>query len=300
MTDPFHVDYWDLVSRSAKTAWKYKFLWFFGFFAASGGGNVGRWSEDGASWFRDVLLNNPILLVLIVMGVVILALVFMVMNVICTGGLIRSTSMADRGQPISFSQTWKAGLGTFWRLLGTTLLAILTFLVVTAICMLPILLSVLGGAAGIAIAVLIGAVLFLPYVAFLFLLAFTVIYAEREVVLQGASVLDALRLGWDITRAHLGKSLMVWLVMLLSGLVYGLGMILVLLIMAIPFVLIGIGNLFLGLLLGIPVGIAFLAVASGAYNTYAYSVWTLAYERLKARVELEAGEVEQEGAAGVV
>lgn len=290
-TDVLHIDYWDLVSRSVRTAWKYKFLWFFGFFASSGGGNIGRWSEGGGDRLRDFFLSNPMLLVLIVMGLVIVGLAFFVMNIICTGGLIRSTSRADRGIPVSFSQTWKAGLNAFWRLLGTTLLAILTFLVVTAVCMIPIVLSVLGGAPGIVVAVLIGAILFLPYIAFLFLLAFTVIYAEREIVLENAAVFDALRSGLELAKAHLGKSLMVWLVMLLSGLVFGLGMLFVLLILAIPFVLIGIGNLFLALVLGIPVGVAFVVVASGAYNTYAYSLWTLAYETLKGRpAGLESGE----------
>lgn len=281
MTDALRIDYWDIVSRSVRTAWRYKFLWFFGFFASSGGGNFGNWGDEGGEWVRDFFLRNPMLLVLIVMGAVLLGLILFIMNIICTGGLIRSTSAADRGHLISFSQTWKAGLSTFWRILGVTILAILTMLVITALCGVPIVLSLLGGAPGIVIAVLIGAILFLPYIAFLFLLAFTVIYAEREIVLQDVGVFDALKAGWELTKQHFWKSMMVWLVMLLSGLIFVLGLIIALLVLAIPFVVIGIANLFAGLVLGIPVGIAFIIVASGAVTTYSYSVWTLAYETLK-------------------
>ncbi|MFH1502071.1 MAG: hypothetical protein ABIG03_03395 [Candidatus Eisenbacteria bacterium] len=282
MTNVLHIDYWDLVSRSIRTAWKYKFLWFFGFFASSGGGNgnFGNWGDDGGEWIRDFIYMHPVAVVLIVMGAVVLGLAFLVMNIICTGGLIRSTSGANRGQPISFSQTWRAGLHTFWRILGTTVLAILTVLVVTALCGIPVVLSLLGGAPGIVIAVLIGAILFLPYIAFLFLLAFTVLYAEREIVLKDAAVFDALRTGWELTKKHFWKSMMVWLVMFLSGLIFALGLVISLLILAIPFVIVGMMNVFVALLLGIPVGLAFIFLASGAVTTYSYSVWTLAYEKL--------------------
>jgi hypothetical protein len=280
MTDVLHIDYWDLVSRSIRTAWKYKFLWFFGFFASSGGGNGSNWSSDGAERVQDFIYMHPVAFVLIIMGAVLLGLAFFVMNIICTGGLIKSTSRANRGEPISFSQTWRAGLHTFWRLLGMSVLAVLTVLVVTALCAVPVVLSLLGGAPGIVIGVLIGAVLFLPYIAFIFLVAFTVLYAEREVVLKDAAVFDALRAGWELTKKHFWKSMMVWLVMLLSGFIFALGLIISLLFLAIPFVLIGIGNVFAALLLGIPVGLAFVFLASGAVTTYSYSVWTLTYEKL--------------------
>ena len=281
MTDAVGLDYWDLVSNSMRLAWKHKFLWFFGFFASSSGGNVGQWTEEGGEWVRDLLVQHLGILVLVIVGVVVLWFAFLVMNIISTGGLIRSISDGARDRPVSFGDTWRAGLSTFWRLLGLTVLAILTFLVVTAVCLFPIIMSLLGGAPGIAIAVLIGAVLFVPYVAFLFLLAFTVTYAEREIVLFGADVFDALREGWELTKRFLWKSMAVWLVMLLSGLVFGLGFVIALAFIAIPFVLIGIGNLVVGLALGIPIALAFMVVATGAYATFSYSVWTITYEKLK-------------------
>ena len=292
MTDSVYMDYWDLVSRSVRLAWKHKFLWFFGFFASASGGNLGQWTEEGGEWVSNFFLQHIGLLLVIVVAVVVLWLAFFIMNIISTGGLIRSVSNADRGRPISFGGTWSAGVTTFWRLLGLTVLAVLTFLVVTAACAVPVILSLLGGAAGVAIAVLIGAVLFIPYIAFLFLLAFTVTYAEREIVLFGADVFDAIREGWQLTKRFFWKSMVVWLVTLVCGLVYGLGFVIALAILAVPFVLIGMANLAAGLILGIPIGLAFIAIASGAITTFSYSVWTMAYERLKAASGAGAAEPE--------
>mgnify|MGYP000585571050 CR=1 FL=1 len=45
MTTARNIDYWGIVTRSARVAWDHKFLWFFGFFAAGGGGGGG-----GGGW----------------------------------------------------------------------------------------------------------------------------------------------------------------------------------------------------------------------------------------------------------
>ncbi|MBD3349345.1 MAG: hypothetical protein GF400_09160 [Candidatus Eisenbacteria bacterium] len=275
------MDYWGLVTRSLRLSWKHKFLWFFGFFAASsGGGNVGSWQEEGAPWLQDLFLRSPHVFVLLIMALVIVGLLLLVLNVISTGGLIRGVSEAGRERPITFSATWRAGLSTFWRLLGLTVLAILVFIVVTMVCVVPIVVSALGGPPGIAIAFVIAAVLFLPYIAFLLALTFTVTYAERQIVLRDAGVFDAVRYGWELLRARVGESFLLWLTALLSRLVFILGLIAALAVLAIPFFIIGIGNAFVALVLGIPVGVVFIILATSWFSTYLYALWTLAYERL--------------------
>jgi hypothetical protein len=289
MTPAASIDYWSLVSRSLRIIWKHKFLWFFGFFAAGGGGGGLNGVDDAAPYVRDFLFANPAVLVLVIVGLVILWLVLFVLNLISTGALVACTHEASEGRSVTFGQGWRAGLSAFWRLLGVVALALIAFLFVTALCAVPIVLALFGGTSGIVIAVVIGAVLFFPYVAFLFLLTFTVTYAEREVVLRRASVFDAIYAGWDLTKRHIWKSLLVWLIMLGSGLVFGLSLLLVLLILAVPFILIGLANLFAALVLGIPVGLVVIVVASGAFGSYSYSVWTLAYDELK-RIDASSGD----------
>ncbi len=275
------IDYWSLVSRSLRIIWKHKFLWFFGFFASSGVGGGLNWAEDAGPRLHDFFFVNPGALVLVIMGLVIVWLVMFVMNLISTGALVAATHEASEGRHVTFGYGWREGLRAFWRLLGVTVLAVVAFLFVTALCAVPVVLALFGGIPGIVIAVVIGAILFFPYLAFVFLLSFTVTYAEREVVLRRASVFDAIYAGWDLTKCHIWKSLLVWLVMLASGLVFGISMLITLLILAVPFILIGLANVFAALVLGIPVGVVFIVIASGAFGSYSFSVWTLAYDELK-------------------
>lgn len=293
------IDYWSLVSRSLRIIWKHKFLWFFGFFAAGSGSTGFNWVSDSGPYVRDFFLANPALLVLVIMGLVIFWLVMFVMNLISTGALVSAVHQVSGGRGATFGEAWRDGLAAFWRLLGVTVLAIIAFVFVTALCAIPIVLAAFGGTSGIVIAVIIGAVLLFPYLAFLFLLAFTVTYAEREVVIGGAGVFDAISAGWDLTKRHFWRSLLVWLIMFGSGLAFGVGLLLVLLIFAVPFILIGLVNLFAALAVGIPIGVIIVVVASGAFGSYSYSVWTLAYEEFKGiRGDSEEAGVEGVGAGG--
>ncbi len=186
MTVARSIDYWGIVSRSARIAWDHRFLWFFGFFAASsggGGGNSMNWKDHGLDEIRDFFTSHIGMMVAIIMGLVLLWLVLFVLNLISKGALLSCISRADDGEHIRFEEGWQAGVRAFWGMLGIAVVALVAFLVVTGVCVLAVALPMIGGAAGIAIAVFIGAVLFIPYVVFLFLLAFTVIYGEREYVI---------------------------------------------------------------------------------------------------------------------
>jgi hypothetical protein len=280
MTAVRNIDYWGIVTRSAQIAWGHKFLWFFGFFAASGGGGGGsNWNvgDRGVNEIRDFFTAHVEVLVAIVMGVVILWLVLLVMNIISKGALLSCIARADRGESIYFEEGWRAGLKSFWGLLGISLLGLLAFLVVSGLCVLAVVLPLVGGAPGIAIAIVIGAVLFIPYLAFLFLLAFTVIYAEREYVLAGGGVMDAIGRGWELTKSYFWQSMLMWLVAFASALVFFMCLVIALLVMALPFILIGVASPIVGLVLGIPVGIVAMILAVSAYSTYDHGLWTLMY-----------------------
>jgi hypothetical protein len=274
------TDYWGIVTRSIRITWDHKFLWFFGFFAASSGGSVLNWGEEGAQGVRDFFLAHLELLVLIVTGLVLLWLIFFVMGVISKGSLIGSIAAMNMGEGVGFEDAWRKGLRSFWGVLGIGLSGLLAFLVVSGICVVAVVLPIAGGAPGIAIAVFIGAVLLLPYLAFLFALTFTIIYAERTYVIRGTRVFEALAEGWRLTRLFPGKSLLMWLVSFLSGMVFFIGLAVVLLAVALPFILIGLSNLVLALVIGIPIGVVIVVLASSAFSTYDHALWTLFYIEL--------------------
>jgi N-acetylmuramic acid 6-phosphate etherase len=274
------IDYWAVVFRSLRIVWDRKFLWFFGFFASVNGGTVLNWTAEGRPWLRDYVTARLDLMVVVVAGGVVVWLALFLMNLVSRGALIAGASVADRGADAAFGQTWSAGLSVFPRMLALVVVALLAFLAVSAICAAPIVLSLGGGVPGIVIALVIAAVLAVPYLACVFLLAFTITYAERAVVLENARVLDALGAGWGLARDFFWTSMVVWLIMLLSSFVFTVGLVVALLVLAVPFILIGLVNLTTALLLGIPAGLLFLCPVVGAFGAYQYVVWTLVYRGL--------------------
>lgn len=280
------IDYWDIVKRSAGMAWNHKFLWFFGFFAASGGGgnflNVG---EHGGERIKDFFLSHIEVLVAIVLGVVFLWLIFFVMNLISKGALIGCIDRANRHEGIGFDAGWHVGFKAFWGMLGLFVVGFVALMVVSIVCVLAVLLPVAAGAPGIALAVVIGAILFIPYLVFLFLLTFTIIYAEREYVIRGEGVPEALAAGWQLTRQFLGKSFLMWLISVLSTIVFMISLLIVLVAASLPFILIGLASPVVALVLGIPVAVVILILTGSAFSTYDHALWTLTYIELRALPE---------------
>ncbi len=282
MTIPVRIDYWDMLQRSIRIAWENRILWIFGFFASATSGNLTSWVDEGRPFVREFFHSRPEVIILAVAALVFLWLLFFVMSLISTGALIGSVKDVRGGERATFESAWGHGLRAFFGVLTLALIAVVAFLAVTMVCVVAVVLPLVAGVPGIVIAVLIGAILLVPYIGFLFLLAFTITYAERAYVIEGEGILEALHAGWELTRAQFWKSMVVWLMLLLSSLVFGLTVVVALLVLAVPFIIIGIVNLTVALVLGIPVGLAFLVVVTGAFGTFVYSVWTLAYYELSA------------------
>ncbi len=284
MTATRAIDYWDIVTRSLRVTWNHKFLWFFGFFAASGGGGGGNsmnWNEHRVNEIGEFLLSRIEILVALVLFVLVLWLALFVMSIISKGALASCIYGADRGAPVRFEDGWHAGFKAFWGLLGIAITGIITFLVVTTVCVLAVVLPLVAGSSGIAFAVLIGIVLIVPYLAFAFLLAFTITYAEREYVIAGAGVGDSLVAGWELTKTYFWQSLLMWLISFGSTIAFMMGIVITILAVALPFILIGLASPPVGLILGIPIAIVILIVAVSAFSTYEHALWTLMYRDLK-------------------
>ncbi len=284
MNASLSIDYWGLVTRSFHILWKHKFLWFFGFFAAGAGGgsgNTSRWAEHAGPQVRDWFVTHVELIAMIVMGMVVVWFVFFVMGLLSKGALIGSIAHAEREHDITFGRAWEIGYKNFLKMLGLAVIALIVFFVGVFIFAVPIVLPLLAGKAGAVVAIAIGALLLIPFLAFSFLVAFTVTYAEREAVLRNEGVFDSLRLGWELTKKYFWNSMVVWLVSLVSGLVFSFGIIFGLLLVAVPFILIGLLNVFAALVVGIPIGLVLVFIISGALGTYDYSLWTLAYIRIR-------------------
>jgi hypothetical protein len=122
-------------------------------------------------------------------------------------------------------------------------------------------------------------------------LSIVVAFAQRDAV-ENVGPFEALQSGWRLMRAHLGDSLVTWLVNF--GLALASGIVCLAGILGALVVLVGIGAvLFAAIGLSAPtlayvgVGVLLLLVAAltlaGISNTFFWSYWTLAYLRLSGR-----------------
>jgi hypothetical protein len=277
------TDYWAAVSAAFQVVGRYRFLWFYGFFAASGGGGSGggNWSEDAGPWVRDFFMQRIELLVLIILGIILLALILIVMSVISRGALIGSAAEAASGGRPTFRGAWKTGLRYALPIFGLAILSFIVVLLVTVVCIIPVVLPLAAGSAGIAIAIVIAVILFLPYLAFLIAVTLTVTYAERAIVVDGMQFIDAIGEGWRLLRSRMGESFVYWLIGLLAGIVFTVGIIFILVVVATPLVVLGTQNLVAALAIGIPLAFVIMAFANGIFGTYIYSYWTFAYLALR-------------------
>lgn len=284
-----HFDAWNLAAGALRITWRHKSLWIYGFLASLSGRTALSFVDEWGPASRSYLESRPAVLALVVFLVVLAWLLFFSLGLISRGALIGGAGAGSRGLAVTAGGAWRAGLRAFPRLLGLVALAVVAFVTVSAVLAIPLVLPLAAGAAGLAIAVVIGAILFFPYLAFLFGLTFTVTYAERAVVIEDAGVLEAVAAGWNTVRANVGRSFVVWLVMLVSTLAYLFSLVAVLAALAVPFLLLGLMSLPASVVLGVPVGLAVVAVATGAFGCYSYALWTLAYTELRALPGLRGG-----------
>jgi hypothetical protein len=282
VNEPHRIDHWDVLGRSVRFAWKHKVLWVLGFFASVSGQNLLSWVQEEQPPFLHGRLFPRLEAVAAVVVVLVLVWIgLVIVNTIARAGLIASSAEADRGGSPSFERAVVTGARALLGMLAILLIGAVLGVAGTLVCVVPVVLPLAAGVPGVVIAVLVGAILLLPYLAFLFGLTFTVTFAERALVADRLSILDALAAGWRLARSRYLTALVAWLVALLAGIVYGVGLVLALVVLGLPLVFVWFANKALALALGIPLLLVVVLPATGAYGTFAYAFWTLQYLRLR-------------------
>ena len=321
------MDYGSLIREAWLITWRHRFLWVLGLFATtsvgtcSGGGWSGggplQWSAQPGDFERfrpgaggaataaadavaSWVVDNLALIAVVALVAFLLGLAFLIVSLIAQGGMARATADLARGRPISAGDAWRAGLRLFWRYLGLWLLLIGAAIVIAAIlgffAALGLGASLLaGGGARVALLVLgilitlLGVLVAIP----LFILASIVVaYAQRAIAVEDVGPLAALRAGLLLLRAHLGPSLLVWLINLALSIGAGIA---IAVPMFVVLILLGI----LGVIIYAAVGFAAPLIVYGGFallvliaafwllaaiaNSYFWSYWTLAYLRLSER-----------------
>jgi hypothetical protein len=263
---------------------------------------------------------------------VLLALVLLVLSFIAQGGMAQATADLATGHTSSLGRAWSAGLHLFWRYVGLWLVLVAAGIIFAAIIGTVVaavgVATVAGGAPGVGLSIgalaaaaiivgfvafvvqtagetsvprwliVVGATLFaLPLITVLALgalgLSIVVAFAQRAIAVENVGPIDALRSGWQLTRAHVGESLLTWLINV--GLatatavtaLFGIGAAVVLL-GGIGWTLFSVAGLTAPTVAYIGVGglalLALILVLIGIANAFFWTYWTLAYLRLSGHV----------------
>ncbi|MDI6740505.1 MAG: hypothetical protein QME74_09100 [Candidatus Edwardsbacteria bacterium] len=279
------MDYTKIVKQAWEIAWKRRYLWVFGFFAGMGGnviGNIGgRIDSEQASGIASWLVAHPALAAGIVLGGLLLAIVFTVLQSLSMAGLISATGSLVRGQPNGFDATVNAGFRWFWRVFGMQVLLGLALIALIAITVVPpIILIVTKQAGTIALGAAWLVIVILPFFIVLIGAAILWDYAIRYAVLHDLTAGRAFSAGWRLLRDRLGQSVGIWAVMFGLGLAFGMILFVPMLVLGLPFLIAGMINPWLGivpaLLIGLPVVVALISV----YGVFDVAYWSGAFQEL--------------------
>lgn len=315
------MDYGALIRDAWTITWRHRFLWILGLFAATTVGScstnwggspfqwqmdsrevsqaappVARVADDVSAW----IAANLGLILLVTAIVALIALVLFVVSFVAQGAMARATTDLARGRPTSLGEAWRAGLHLFWRYLGMWALLFAAALLAAAVIGFVIAIVVAIGALAApglprtligVLVVLVGIPLALGAIALSIAVSILFAYAQRAIAVENLGPIRALRSGWDLFRAHLGTSLIAWLVNV--ALAIGAGIVIAFGVAVVAAVLIAVGAILwasLGFatptIVYIVLGaLALLAIAwglGGIANTFFWTYWTLVYLRLRA------------------
>ena len=262
------MDYSKLITKSLQTAWKYKYLWLFGFFLEilDGSNNIRHSRHD---WHPD-----PGIIVLIVFAALFLFLILWLISILSEGALIHGVSSIGTGKKTNLTDCFKAGLTWFPRLFGIILLATIVMLAV-------IFGSVLFLVPAFAADTGFGVVAALFVIPFMIVIAFIVVsvqaWSVRYVILQNKSWTEGIEYGWNLLKTNVGKTIGIALSSVLVQIIIVIGVLMCMAFLAIPFILMGLASLWLGLIPGIFVGSIILILLTGYLGVYGSSLWTYAF-----------------------
>jgi len=285
------MEYGKIIKQALNIAWRHKYLWVFGFFASMGGGGGGNYSNifdknDASGAFggaRDWVLAQLGLLSLLIMAAAGLFVVLLVLYLISKGGLIKSVSQISKNEPSNFERTLGSGLHYFWRMLGMDILYGLFMILILGITVMPAVLMMIMGTAGIKVlGVVMIVLLALPLIALLFCIGLVANFSYQIAVIEDRKIFDAVSDAYRLFRDNIGRAVMLGLITVGIAILYVAAFIIAMIILAVPFIILGVVNMWAGLIPGIIIGLPIVLVISAIYGTFGSGYWTLAYLELSA------------------
>ena len=302
------MPYWEIVTRSFKIAWRFKYLWLLALFSGEGGasfnysqstsqplnGKNGQPPDFAAIYQPYVDWWNSHLALIVVAAVllVLLWIAFFILAAVCEGATVRASAEHDAERPFGLGIAWRCGVATMGTIIRLRLLLIalgLPVVIVIGLAVFGFVLALLsknnGAAAGLGLLVALAFLAAIPYVIYLFFLDRL---GTRAVVLeQIAAARSALRRGHRLVRKRLGRVLLVLLMGIGVGIVVGIAIAIAGAIVILPLVIAGAAAFASGsaafavvVVIGVIIVVPILLLVSGFLAAQSSTYWTLAFRRL--------------------
>jgi hypothetical protein len=299
------MNYGEILRRSLAISWRHKYLWLLALFAGEGmglgftdfsrgSGRDGR--ADGSRFtfdqFSSWVASHSTLLITIGIAVAVLMIVLFLISAAANGAVVKGAAEHDLDHAFGLGESWRSGLTTFWPVLGVKVLGLLVTLGMLAVVASLALGAWLAGTNGnVPLAVLAGVsagLLALVAIPFWIVFAVVIRLAVRAVVLDAKRPLAAISHGFGLVRRRFGRLALVWLLVLVSGALAGLGVTIAVVIVGLPLAAItaatyAAGGISVAIWVGVVLAIVLAAIAitlTAAVEAFTSVIWTLAYARL--------------------
>jgi hypothetical protein len=259
--------YRSILKRAWEISWKFKYLWFFGLFAAllgnggefeiisksfninDGGFNVfeslknlastGIFSRSGIANISHLAVNDPLnLLIIIILFLIITAIAGFVfwLTVMSQAAIVNNSAaiMADKSHNLKEGITM--GMKKFWPVFGMNLIIKAIIYFVFILIGLPIIISF--SQSSVLAASVAFVVSFLVFIPMAIALSFIVKYAICYTVIKSYNFIESLKAGWQLFIKNWLISIEMAFILFFINFFAGILLILLLMILAIPFLFI--------------------------------------------------------------
>ncbi len=300
------MPYWDIVTRSFRISWNYKYLWLIALFSGEGGAgfsfnysqqtrpsrtneqpNFGATQQQAATWLSDHIG----LVVVVVVVWLLLVIAFFILAAVCEGATVRASAEHDAERPFHLGWAWRSGVTTMWVIVRFRLLLIalaLPLLVPIFVVAFGLILALTNGNRGATAGLISGGLLLaligIPYLIYLFFLSRL---GTRALVLEQLAARASIARAHRLLFKRLGRTLLVWLLSILVGVVLSIALACFSLILAVPFAVAGVAlyasgstAFWLLIALAILIFLPLYLVIAGFLAAQSSTYWTLAFRRL--------------------
>ncbi|MCK5062134.1 hypothetical protein KAR28_06340 [Candidatus Parcubacteria bacterium] len=254
--------YRDILGQSLKSAWRNKYLWFFGLFAALLGnagefellfrgfngktgtffpglerlGETGIFSLQIFKSLAQLSRQDPFSLFLalgVLLLIVLVSLFLLWMSVTSQVALVHSAGKIRANKNHNFKESLNVGIKKFWPVFGLNIIFKIAVYALFIILSLPIISSL--GKVDFALSSSLYIVSFVLFIPVSMIFSFIIKYAIAFVVIKEAGFLQAIKQGWKLFVKNWLVSLEMAFLLFFINFLVGAALILVFLIVSIPF-----------------------------------------------------------------